>query len=294
MRPFPSPLPFFIDNPGEMCHGRIAVEWPKMKTSILKQPAFWIIAVVFLGIMTFAVWRGHQAGLAAPQRNGRGRADPLLLEDEVKTAQKQKTTVNETTIDLKNYVNATLSEPVASGPNLHGNTLEELPPGVHVYDGVPFDVSGTLQVTGPGILTRGQPVPDAINGIKIGRQFNKLHVLHGAGNVGPKIFGSVLAELVLHYADGSRRELDLVAGEHVLNWWGAVRQPNLPRVEKSGTKIAWIGSNPAIKESPKPGNVLHLYHTTFDNPQPGIEVTTIDYVSGHSTGSPFLVGLTVE
>ena len=70
-----------------------------------------------------------------------------------------------------------------------------------------------------------------------------------------------------------------------------------PKQPITGTNsaLAWTGTNPALKKygGEKPGS-LRVYKTTFENPQPGIEITTVDYVSTMQESSPFLIALTLE
>jgi hypothetical protein len=60
-----------------------------------------------------------------------------------------------------------------------------------------------------------------------------------------------------------------------------------------GTELAWTGSNPYIRKW-QPELSLVLFKTTFDNPQPELKVSSVDYVSMETITSPFLVGLTVD
>ena len=103
--------------------------------------------------------------------------------------------------------------------------------------------------------------------------------------------GVTIAQLVLHYADNSVREIDIKIGQHVRDWWGDPSQ----RVMAPNSELAWSGTNPATKKygGANPGS-LRIYKTTFENPQPELTVTSLDYVSTMENSGPFLIGLTLE
>lgn len=219
-------------------------------------------------------------------------------EARIQSRQQTDTTVHATTIDLKPYINAALTDSPASPPgNTDANNLAELPSGVNVYAGVPFDVAGLIQLNSTVMTTYFKKnYPNEVDHIRIGRPCAKLHLFHGANAVLARDFGSVVAKLVLHYSDGSMREINLVAGEHVFDWWTPLFTTGVnPRCLKTapGTERAWKGSNPLLKMS-QPDESLVLYKSTFDNPQPDATLASLDYVSTMTEVAPFLVGLTVE
>jgi hypothetical protein len=109
--------------------------------------------------------------------------------------------------------------------------------------------------------------------------------------------GTAVAKLVLHYSDGTQREIALVAGDHVLDWWGPIYRTGVAKTScdpaAPGSELAWAGSNPRLKQQ-QPASSLRLYRSTFANPDPDKEIVTMDYVSTQTDAAPFLVGLTVE
>ena len=194
-------------------------------------------------------------------------------------------------IDLSQYYTAKLTDSLNSPASVRENNLASLPKGRQVFSGVPFEVSGILQLSGLKLEEWGRTeYPQAINKIKIGQRCQRLHLLHGAGGVFDP-HGLTIAKLVLHYADNSSRELEIKNGVHVRDWWGDPKQT----VTGTNSTLAWTGTNPALKKygGPRPGN-LRIYETTFENPQPQIEIRMIDYVSAMENSSPFMIGLTIE
>lgn len=202
----------------------------------------------------------------------------------------------------------------------YDNDLSDLGEGIHEFGGVMFDVRGLVQLQGGIMRDEGGRYPERAEGIPVGRSFTKMHALHAAGWDAAE--GDAVAKWILHYADGAARELEIVYGKHLMNWWrlGAVlRSPD-------HTDTAWTGSNEvarAIVRSqrdyswlkvkryfydmvghPYSGDLmdgldagerpLRLFKTAWDNPRPDAAVSHIDYVSTMTDCAPFLVALTVE
>src|SRR5689334_1841705 len=65
-----------------------------------------------------------------------------LEAERIKKRQATDETRGATTIDLRPYINAKLTEAPSCWKGNNENNLTELPAGKHVYAGVPFDVSG--------------------------------------------------------------------------------------------------------------------------------------------------------
>jgi hypothetical protein len=101
--------------------------------------------------------------------------------------------------------------------------------------------------------------------------------------------GVQVGSYVLHYADGECREVPLLYGRDLANWWFW----GLPRgsSEDRGAFAAWVGQNP---DAAKNGAGICLYKSTRENPRPDVELVSIDFVSSMSFAAPFLVALTVE
>jgi hypothetical protein len=74
----------------------------------------------------------------------------------------------------------------------------------------------------------------------------------------------------------------------VYDWWWNAResQADDPRLV-----VAWTGHNAAARRA---GNSLRLFKSTWVNPLPLVEVTSIDYISAMTKPIPFLIALTVE
>ncbi len=219
-----------------------------------------------------------------------------LEAERIKARQANDETVNATTIDLRPYVNAALTDAPVCRKGNNDDNLAELPEGRHIYAGVPFDVGGQIQLMGGWLKHFDKTYPAQVGDIPIGRTCAKIHLLHGDNALIETNFGTVVSKLVLHYADGSTRELKLVAGEQSFDWWFPLFKSGIPeRYFKMapGTERAWTGSNPYVRKF-QPECSLILYKTTFDNPQPEVKIFTVDFVSTETITCPFFVGLTAE
>ena len=219
-----------------------------------------------------------------------------LAEAKIKSYQQTDETVNSATIDLKPYINTALTDSPASPIGNNGNNMADLPAGVHMFGGVPFDVEGLIQLDGTNMVMFKKHYPTEVDDIPINRRCAKIHLFHGANWIYPHDFGTTVAKLILHYADGSTREIDIIAGQQVFDCWSPLFTTGVdPRYFNTapGTERAWTGSNPFIRKI-WPDESLILYKSTFENPQPHVAISNLDYVSTVTGTAPFLVGLTVE
>ena len=217
-------------------------------------------------------------------------------EERIKSRQANDETVHATMIDLKPYLNAALTDSPASPVGNMDDNMAELPSGKNVFAGVPFDVKGSIQLNGAVMSLFKKNYPNQVGPIGINRSCAKIHLLHGSNAILSRDFDRSVAKLVLHYADGDTREINLVAGKQLFDWWAPLFTTGVdPRFLQTapGTERAWTGSNPYIKAN-QPDESLVLYKSTFDNPRPDVTLVSLDYVSTMTEAAPFLVGLTVE
>lgn len=277
--------------------------WTKMKTAVI------IMAIVVLGggfaalaVKPFMVWR-HEVAVAhgltalARLRLQVWPEEKSRAEEKIRARQLTDETTGAARIDLKPYANATLAEAPICWQGDNGNNLAELPSGVHVFGGVPFDVQGVIYLTGGWLKDHyHKNYPAQVTGIRIDRRCAKIHLLHSAGYVLYDYYGRAVARLILHYADGSQREISILAGKNVCDMWAPLFATGIPAAYLTmspGNEPAWTGSNAYLKKW-QPDLSLVLYQSTFDNPQAGVTLSSIDYVSAETMSVPLLVGLTVE
>jgi hypothetical protein len=195
-----------------------------------------------------------------------------------------------TYLDLQAHGTHKLADDSPSG--MAGNNLANVPTGEKEFGGVKFRVGEKyLQLGSPNFK---HEKPDKVEGIKVGRAFGKLHVLHATG-YGSAAAGSfkhvpddaVIAEYIVRYEGGETATIEVVYGKDVRDYWFTDRSPGVTR-----GKVAREGDSAAAKEL---NCKIRLYATTWENPKPGKRVTAIDFVRKSDTGAaPLCVALTVE
>ena len=160
--------------------------------------------------------------------------------------------------------------------------------GQQILDGLPFDVSrrGVLygQKEAAWHNKKEADYPDFI-GVKVGRSFEELHLLHGAHWA--YVDGEAIALVRLNYEDDTKKELPIRYGVHVRDW------QQLPSEEKDtltdpDSKVIW-------RSLPKSSYSIstRLYKSRLINPKPKKEVVTIDFVSTKTLAAYDLLAATV-
>ncbi len=176
------------------------------------------------------------------------------------------------TIDLKPFY----SNPFVTGAHTNTTTYLSLV-GRRTYDGLPFDIEGRLVMDGQN--DKGSPL---VEGIKIGRKFEELHLIHTAQ--WHEYEGCTIALVRLHYADGTSDDLKIQYAVNVT----ANRLPSEAReiLTDPNSKLIWRHPGPF-------GGDLRLIKTVLNNPSPEKEVASIDLISTHSRASYVLFAATV-
>ena len=167
------------------------------------------------------------------------------------------------------------------------NDLAEFPVGLHYFAGIPFDVTDPDQNGGRGCVALGSTsvaknsrhadkYPEAVRGIAVDAAIRSLHLLLGASYAKGN---TVMADVVVHYADGSEEKIPLTVGKNVADWWYPVPVPE--------AEIGWVGKNASCTS-------LGVYVTEWRNPHPEKEVTSLDLVSRNDEPIPLFAGITAE
>lgn len=188
-------------------------------------------------------------------------------------------------IDLEPYVNQKLKERFHN--HYDGNDLAPLPTGRQTFANVDFTV-------GTGVVQLGTRMvpgkPEKVEGIKVGAKAAKVHFLHSCGRSAGTPANTLIGKYVVHYDDRSTAEVEIVYGKDVVDWW---EQRGV--ADPTRSKVAWEGQNEMIKGS---GLKIKLFLTTWENPHPEKQITTLDYVTtdgAQQTGAaPFCVAISTE
>ncbi len=185
-------------------------------------------------------------------------------------------------VDLGPYFNTSLDN---NWFNHAGHNFQEVPKGVQVLDGTPFELRGLIQLAGTQSLKiAGLALPESVNGIKVGRKGAKIDFLQACGFGAP--VGKQIGEYVIHYANGETRTAPILYGKNVLDWWGHPGD-----VKLTDGKEVWKGNSPSPASM---GFYIHLIRYTWTNPLPDQEITTIDFVSDVVEAAPQLMAITIE
>ena len=158
--------------------------------------------------------------------------------------------------------------------------------GRQMIDGLPFQIDGQAILFGRTYPSRtGTSYPESLDGIRIGRKFDELHLIHYDAWL--DVDGAPLARIRLNYADGSKYEYKILYGGQVRDW---LQQPTEEReqVADPDTKICWRASGPKA-----PLDCLRLFKTLLRNPYPEKVVDSMDVISTRSLGSYVLIAATV-
>jgi WD40 repeat protein len=183
-------------------------------------------------------------------------------------------------IDLSDYYNVSLKEDQGATAEIR-NSLADLPSGLQIFDGVPFDVRGVIQLSSQKVKHR----PSQIAGIKVGQKCRRVHFLHATGFGGKD--GTQVGSYIVHYADGQEKAISIVYGRDVRNWWIVPGEP----IEAENSVVVWMGMNPVVEAN---GKFLRIFGSTWENPFGSQEIVCIDFLSSMADPAPFLIALTVE
>ena len=160
--------------------------------------------------------------------------------------------------------------------------------GPRTFDGVPFEMDGRATLYGKEVeLARGTRRADApdILGIKVGRSFDELHLLHAAH--WSDVEGMAIARLQLNYSDGTRRVMDIGYGVHVRDWQ-RLHSEEHESVTDPTTKVIWRGAGVENFRSSQ-----RVFKSVLMNPVPTKRVDTIDFVSTGQIASYDIYAATV-
>lgn len=207
-----------------------------------------------------------------------GEAQAQTLPAKAEAAQAQAETI--TYIDLQPKANQKLKEDFHSD-QYPGNNLAELPTGKQTFADVKFNIGdGAIQLGSKRVKDK----PEKIEGIKVDQKLDRLHILHATGYRAED--DTPIGEYVVHYADKSKETIEIVYGKDVIDWWFYPDSKEVTRGKK-----AWEGQNEPAKGFDAS---IRLYLTTWENPHPGKQVVSIDYISTQTDAAPFCVAMTVE
>jgi serine/threonine protein kinase/WD40 repeat protein len=189
-------------------------------------------------------------------------------------------------IDLSPFYNASLTQTWLPIKDIgRSNDLAQLPSGLQKFAGVQFDVRGLIQLSGSALENLGGQFPKQVVDIPANRKATSIHFLQGAA--WDALYGTVIGRYRVNYVNGKSREVKIIFGRTVRDWWFPPTQPQLTM----GAAVAWQGSNPASRQL---GRAVRIYKFTWINPLPDVEIKSIDFESAMEKPAPFLLAITLE
>jgi hypothetical protein len=136
---------------------------------------------------------------------------------------------------------------------------------------------------GNSAAERNAVLPNQIEGIKIGRKFDELHLIHAMK--WREYYGCPVATIRLNYEDGTHHDFPIRSGLQVSDW-NRLLTENEEIVADQDTKIIWRGPG-AWKGTGR------LFKSVLHNPFPDKKVASMDIISTHSSASYALAAATV-
>ena len=172
-----------------------------------------------------------------------------------------------------------------------GRTKSGLFTGHQVVDGLPFELGGECILHGKDNADRNSVAHSVskmeVTGIKIGRKFDELHLMHSVQ--WREYNGCPVAILRLHYADGTSHDFEMRYNYQVLDCTRLLSEER-EIIADPDTKIIWRGVNGAA-----PWKGTHrLFKSMLRNPFPDREVVSMDIISTRSRASYVLEAATVS
>jgi hypothetical protein len=185
-------------------------------------------------------------------------------------------------LDLTSFYTQKYDAPALDKPTSDGIT------GKRIFDGLPFWVNGRAVLYGKQQADDSEKNRDdypEIIGVKVGRTFDELHLLHTTQ--WPDIEGTTIARVRLNYTDGTKREMDIGYGVHTRDWQ-RLQTEEREAVTDPQTKVVWRGPG---KENFKSSQ--RMFKSVLMNPLKAKRVDTIDFVSAGQIASYGLYAATV-
>jgi len=156
-----------------------------------------------------------------------------------------------------------------------------VPRDFQVFKNVPFQIDGMLCLWGASNAKRGYTLPAQALDVGIKGKFDTLYIYHATFYSSPS--GTPVYEVVFRYADRSSATNQILYDDDLFDWFSSGKSPGNPR-----SRVAWRGEY----HGPTGSQKLSFYLTALQNPNPGLEVTTVDLFSSKNDSSACIGALT--
>jgi RNA polymerase sigma factor (sigma-70 family) len=163
---------------------------------------------------------------------------------------------------------------------------KSVPRGFQVFANVPLQIEGMMCLWGEANTKQLKIIfPEEILDIEVKQKFETLYVYHCSFFASPD--ETPVCEVVFRYEDKTSVTNTMLYGEDVLDW---VANDRKTVIGPSGlhSRLAWVGGS----FSPKKDLPVRLCLTEIKNPQPSLEVTSIDLYSSKSKTALCIMAMT--
>jgi hypothetical protein len=141
------------------------------------------------------------------------------------------------------------------------------PHGQQVLDGIPFQIDGPIYFYSTNVAQKSLPGITNLT-LKTAGKFDKIHLLATTDSDGPD--GAEIANLRLHYTDGSEKTLKLIYGEDLRSWFAPLHKPEDP-LKNPGAHMAWH----SLYSGAQSDKYARFFHIALTNPTPEKELASI-------------------
>ncbi len=166
----------------------------------------------------------------------------------------------------------------------YANTINAGSNDLQVVDGLPFAANGEVLLYGQRDAEGNNVYPTEVTGIKIGRTFDELHLIHSVR--WREYHGCPVAVVRLNYADGTRHDFEIRYNFQVLDW-NRLLSEEREVIDDPATKIIKRTGPTSLKGTGR------LFKSVQKNPFPEKEVVSMDVISTRSRASYKLNAVTV-
>jgi hypothetical protein len=250
-----------------------------------------ISCVVFLGCISFSDTREP----ATPAQIRRMERQQEIQRQEQLAA--RTVPAVDDPLDLSPFYNL----PPPGLPSVRDTPFRFLKPGIHIWDGIRFDVRGMID---PGFRTfaeleaarRGASAPDngwaaKTNRIPVWRKCSEIDFLHGAFGRAGETMDSV-SRFVIHFANGISVTVPIVFGRDVAD---SQFDPFADGAVLPANAVTW---ETRLEKNAPPRPVFGFYIKRWNNPFPRETVAAIDFEPTQGTdgaySGAFLVAITIR
>lgn len=186
-------------------------------------------------------------------------------------------------LDLTAYYRATASD--FDRKDDSGFTAwQTVPKGFQVFDNVPLEIGGIFSLWGEGNAKIKMNFPEEIS-IPVNQKFQTLYLYHCTYFKSPN--GTPVCEVVFRYDDGSSVTNQMLYGDDMLSWTPTIHGW-APKPTGPNSKQAWLGGAFSTKNK----EPLCFCLTALDNPQPSLQVASIDLYSCKSHSAACVLAMT--